>query len=268
MPRVFRRVTERDDTPFSEGFVARRKERTEDMQGWFESDPVPPTLDWVVEGFLASGDLAILAGRPKDGKTCLAAAIAQAVATGTPFAGMRTAGCPVMYFAAEESMAEWERAVLPYLPADRGGLMVTHTTSFRIDDPADLWALRVNVGRYRARLVVIDPLLAACESGDFGSAGRARHALEGFKRMCELAGVAGLVVHHAKERSGRAHRVAENPQLAATASQNMVLNWRPCDEGRIVSLKMKGRGEHANRTLELFSPGVCRYEAVGEEGRG
>ena len=263
MPRVFRRVGERDDAPYSEGFLARRRERVEEVRAWFENGELQrEARGWVVEGLLALGDVAILAGRPKDGKTCLAAALAQAVAAGTPFAGMRTAGTRVMYFAAEESYAEWERAVLPHLPEPRDGVMMAHTGGLRIDDPADLWALRVNVGRYRAGLVVVDPLLAACEAGDFGSAGRARHSLEGFKRMCAASGVAGLVVHHAKERSGRAHRVAENPQLAATASLNMVLNWRPAEGGRVVSLAMTGRGGHANRTLELFSPGPCRYEAV------
>ena len=264
MPRVFRRVTERDDTPFSEGFLARRRERTEDIRGWFESDRPLVTQGWIVEGLLACGDLAILAGRPKDGKTCLAAALAQAVATGADFAGMRTAARKVLYFAAEESQAEWERAVLPYLPEERGGLMVAHTTGLRIDDSADLWGLRVNIARYNAGLVVVDPLLAACGAGDFANPRRARHALEGFKQVCVTSGAAGLVIHHAKERAGRAHRVAESPQLAATATLNMVLNHRPAEGGRVVRLEMTGRGAFANRRLELFSPGICRYEAMRE----
>ena len=205
--------------------------------------------------------LALLAGRPKDGKTCLAAALAYAIAKGLPFAGMKTTQAPVMYFATEESREEWETAVRPNFPdpKDTVGLGVGHPSNFRIDDDADLWALRLAIDRYKPGLIVVDPLLAASRAGDFSSAGRARNALMGLKILCREKDVAALVVHHAKESRGRAHRVAENPQLAATASLNIVLNWRKRPEGRLVTLAMTGRGAFANRTLHLLSDGPCRY---------
>ncbi|RYG24743.1 hypothetical protein EON82_09675, partial [bacterium] len=52
---------------------------------WFEEKVrfmeaifTPPTfkeLEWVVEGLIPRGYLTLLAGRPKDGKTCLATAL-------------------------------------------------------------------------------------------------------------------------------------------------------------------------------------------------
>lgn len=243
--------------------MARKHARTDEIRELFEKEALPPRMGWTVEGLLPCGFLAILAGRPKEGKTCLAAALGQAVAAGTPFAGMRTSGQRVMYFAAEESAQEWAHAILPYLPPERDGLMVAHTPNLRIDDEADLWGLRVNVGRYRAGLIIVDPLLAACESGDFASPLRARNALTGLKQLCALEGFSALVVHHAKERAGRAHRVAESPQLAATASLNLVMNQRSVEGGRIVTLEKSGRGDFAHGRLELFSPGPCRYERHG-----
>lgn len=62
---------------------------------------------WLVQDWLPLGTLAILASPPKQGKTALATALALAVATGTPFAGMNTAQGGVLWLAQEESM--WDR---------------------------------------------------------------------------------------------------------------------------------------------------------------
>ncbi len=220
---------------------------------------------WIVEGLLPRGYLALLAGKPKDGKTCLAMALAHAVSQGLPFAGMNTTKSTVLYFMCEESPEEFDLAIRPHLPEGNIEGLGVAFARISIDAHFDLQALRMRLNALKPGLVVIDPLLAASVQGDFGNAGRARNALTGLKLLCRELNVAAIVVHHAKERRGRAHRVAENPQLAATASLNIVLNWRHHPKGRLVTLEMTGRGAFANRTLKLLSPAPCAYSPIIRE---
>ena len=259
MPRKLRRLSDDHPSPFDPNWKDYFKERRDYLNALFQQQEERPP-SWIVENLLPRGYLALLAGRPKDGKTCLAASLATAVARGEPFAGMNTARNNVLYFAAEESAHEWEIAIRPWLTrVDPKRLAIAHAR-FAIDHDPDLFALRMKVEFDSIGLIVVDPLLAATTHSDFATAGRARNALMGLKTLCMEKNVAAIVVHHAKERKGQAQKVAENPQLAATASLNVVLNHEPHPQGRLVTLSMTGRGLFANRTLRLLSQNPGHYE--------
>lgn len=254
-----------ESAPFSPEWRELYDERKTAVQLIFEPEygvPKHPMKGWLVEDLLPCGYLCLLAGKPKEGKTNLVATLAHAISQGIPFAGMRTAAVNVLYIAAEESEEEWRLSVDAYLPERREGFRVGHSQNFRIDYHPDLWGLGHAIDRYKAALIVIDPLLAAVDAGDFSNANRARNALTGLKALCMNKGVSAIVVHHAKERRGLARRVAENPQLAATASLNIVLNQRPYHGKRLVTLDLKGRGPFANRTIKLLSAGPCNYSPL------
>ena len=267
MPRTFKRPDEDHPSPFGHEWEEYRRERSLYMDGLFrqEESDVP---EWIVEGFIPRGYLVLLAGRPKDGKTCLAMALAYAVSQGLPFAGMPTVKSTVLYFMCEESPVEFELSIRPFLPSGPIQDLGVAFAKIKIDSGFDLSALRIRLNEIKPGLIVIDPLLAASIQGDFGNSGRARNALSGLKTLCRELKVAAIVVHHAKERRGRASRVAENPQLAATASLNVVLNWKRTAKGRIVTLDMTGRGAFANRTLRLSSASPCAYERYDQRGEG
>ena len=97
-------------------------EELEAHERWLDSVFYPlherPTKPpFLVEDFLPQGYLTLLAGDPKVGKTCVATAIALAVATGQPFAGLQTIQSPVLWLSLEESPIErhsiLENVVLP-----------------------------------------------------------------------------------------------------------------------------------------------------------
>jgi KaiC/GvpD/RAD55 family RecA-like ATPase len=67
----------------------------------FFREPRPPR-QYLVEGLLARGHLAMLGGRPKSGKSWLALQLAQAVDGGTPFLGRRTRPGRVLYAPLED----------------------------------------------------------------------------------------------------------------------------------------------------------------------
>ena len=265
MPRTFKRPDEDHPSPFGNEWNEYRIERIRYMDGLFRHEE-PTDPEWIVEGMIPRGYLVLLAGRPKDGKTCLAMALAYAVSQGLPFAGMPTVKSTVLYFMCEESPVEFELAIRPFLPDGRIEGLGIAFAKIKIDSGFDLSALRMRLNAIKPGLVVIDPLLAASTQGDFGNSGRARNALSGLKTLCRELNVAAIVVHHAKERRGRASRVAENPQLAATASLNIILNWKGTTKGRIVTLEMTGRGPFANRTIRLSSDSPCAYAPFEPRG--
>ena len=59
----------------------------------------------LVSGLILEGDLVVLAGRPKTGKSLLALQLARSVDEGTPFLGRSTAQAPVLYIALEDGVA-------------------------------------------------------------------------------------------------------------------------------------------------------------------
>lgn len=138
-----------DISPFDPNWRQLFKDRENTVRIIFEPEwgvPKYPRKGWIVEDLLPRGYLALLAGKPKAGKTNLAATLAHAVSQGLPFAGMNTVQAPVLYFAAEESAEEWERSLWPYLPKGREGLWVGHASNFRIDHDPDLWNFAATPG--------------------------------------------------------------------------------------------------------------------------
>src|SRR5947209_20577071 len=64
----------------------------------------PAEPDWLWEGYLAPGALTLLAAKPKAGKSTLAVAVSEAMATHAgSFLGRRIAGAPVVYVSEESA---------------------------------------------------------------------------------------------------------------------------------------------------------------------
>ena len=68
-----------------------------------------PALSFLVDGLLARGQLAVLGGRAKSGKSWLVAQLAQAFDTGGPFLGRATRPARVLYMALEDKRKRVKR---------------------------------------------------------------------------------------------------------------------------------------------------------------
>ncbi len=97
-----------------------------------------------------------------------------------------------------------------------------------IDTDEGLDVISNCISTAEARLVIVDPLIAACHSADFDRSWTARRALMRFKRLLAQHHVAGIVLHHSKSglSDGSRRKVAQSDQLAATSSLNWVLSYR------------------------------------------
>ncbi len=190
-------------------------------------------MEWLIPGLLPFGYLAILAGDPKCGKTCLATALALAVATGTPFAGFPTAQTGVLWVAAEEGPDE-RNLLLDESPlADPATPLYTCYQPLTIDEEDSIDAIAHWSSETESRLIVIDPLHGASTGRSLNDGAAARKTLKLLKRLCVEKRITGLVLHHAKlpKRGSRKNRVAENAQLSATASLTWVMSYRELTRG-------------------------------------
>lgn len=215
--------------------------------------------EFLVEDFLPTGCVAILAGDPKVGKTALASAIALAVAEGTPFAGKKARRAGVLWLALEESPQERAMVMLPVKArlADTNFFITYTKIAIDTDDGIDElkeWADIIDAG-----LIVVDPLHAAHSGRSLSDGWAARRTLEPLKQFCNRRAIAALLLHHIGQRH---NRVAENSQLAACAGMSMLLTSHPRADGRIVTLRCVGRGHQANTTWFFASRHPLDYETT------
>jgi hypothetical protein len=68
-----------------------------------------PEPDWVVGGLIPAGGVALLAGRPKSGKSTMARALAVAVVQGRPFLGRETRRGRVLLLSLEDRQRDAAR---------------------------------------------------------------------------------------------------------------------------------------------------------------
>ena len=267
----------------------------------FGPKPKQPDVEWLIEGFLPVGYLVLLAAGDKEGKTCLATAIALAVASGTPFAGLNVQRSNVLWFSLEESPDERDQC-LSYTPEHIRKLLTfedqstnhnpqstrvdtTHPATpivtrafsdsddpndFRlyqsygmdpIDDGQSLLGLKSTLEHNKTKLIVIDPLHNATTGHSLQAGWDARRALNGLKLLCTRARVTAIVLHYVKERHKGFPRPAESAQLCAASSMVWVIKSTPLaqDEGRLVSLQSRGRGQFANRMWHFESSNPLDY---------
>ena len=122
-----------------------------------------PAVEWVIDGVLPAGALALLVGRPKAGKSLLAIDSLASVALGETFIDRATAQGPAVYLPAEDAIrlvrdrlftriGSERTAPIHVVPADG-----SHDQVVRLDDPESFSRLAATIEAVRPMLVVLDP---------------------------------------------------------------------------------------------------------------
>jgi len=161
-----------------------------------------PPVKWAVAGVLPEG-VAILAGKPKMGKSWLALGLCVSVAAGGYALGKIPAECGgALYLGLEDQERRLQRRLKKILAGDAapGGLEVAW--SWPRLDQGGVEALRTYLeDRPDIRLVVIDTLkkIRPRESGSRGVYDLDYEALEPLLPLAAEYGVAILVVHHLRK---------------------------------------------------------------------
>lgn len=223
-------------------------------------------LRWVVEGLLPETYLAVLAGASKSGKSCLVTALAISVATGEPFLGFPTTPASVLWVAFEESREE-RLLVIEAFGKTPDRLFTSHEKLY-IDTAEGIAALRWWIRKTSAKLLVIDPLYAACKAESLSDGRTARDTLSGLKELCRTEHIAAIVLHHITKDASAGltrERFADSNQIVAAASMDILMDVKESRKPgvREIWLQARGRGTFANQVWLIQSTGVAAYTLVG-----
>ncbi len=156
-----------------------------------------PCAEWLWDGYLMPGDITLLTGFWKTGKTTLLAGLLQSFATGTPFLGRNTRPARV-WVISEESRDQW-RERLRRLPIGPHVQLVGRP--FHGRPTAEQWERLVQRAiNDRPDLFVVDPLASFLTSRGESEASTLLEALQPIRRLASRR-IAVLLLHHPRKKA-------------------------------------------------------------------
>lgn len=187
-----------------------------------------PDPCWLVERLLVENELAVLAGKPKVGKTFAGIDLALCVATGEPFHGLAVRGPrPVVYIIGEGNPKLFAQRCEAWL--SKHGIERPPAT-FRfipariaMNNHRAVKALVAQIGR--PALVVIDTLTRNMQ-GDENSAAEMAAFVAGCDEIRERTGAAVLALHHESAHARNADGPMGHTRLVAAVDTSISLRER------------------------------------------
>jgi KaiC/GvpD/RAD55 family RecA-like ATPase len=194
------------------------------------AEPEEPTA-WVVEGYVARGEVTVFAGAPKVGKTTLLAQLAAAVARGTSFIGRRVEQTAVLLIDLEQHLRR-TKARFRGLGTEGLPLHVFNDTAVKFD-------VSVYVREHGIGLVVVDSLSKYWDIQDENDAAQVSAALRHIRAIAAATDAAVVLIHHTR-KSGGEEGMDVRGSSAITAAVD-------------ISVSLKRRGKGTTRLLEAIS---------------
>jgi hypothetical protein len=235
-----------------------------------QAHPESQNIAWVVPGFIPQKGVVILASAPKTGKTCLANAIARAVATGDTFLANPVLKGPVLWCAHEEISAEQRR--LHEGLTDQDQLYVAYPDGLPALDEegeGEIYRLPYVFGHalhVKAALIVIDSLHAAVRKTNLSDNHAARRVISKLRMLCDQYSVACLILHHLTKSSSRGHapdRFADSSQILAAATTHFTMeSIQDVDGSRKITLYGQGRFPAPFSKVTIRSDGIHHYKLL------
>lgn len=157
-------------------------------------------MEWVWKDFLAAGGLAILAGKPKEGKTTFTYELALSIARGMMFLGRPTVKVPVLILALEEHSRDVR---LRFQTLDAASLenVYVHASPMTLSS-GSLKELSTVIVERGIKLLVIDTLAAFWRVEDENDAAAITKAIKPLLNLARSTGACVLLIHHARKSEG------------------------------------------------------------------
>jgi archaellum biogenesis ATPase FlaH len=199
-----------------------------------------PPVSWLIEGVLYDGSLSLLASYAGRGKSLLALAMAQSVASGDPlfnqFAVSRTG--PVLYVDEENGQSDIKARIEamrihPDLP-----ITWIHMKCVQIDDDESLGLLKATIRKVQPALVVLDSLVRLHRAKENDAVEMA--AVMGRCRQLVAERTSVLIIHHHNKGSGVETMARGSSDIVAAVDVEYQLTER---EGELVLATVKNRRE-------------------------
>jgi hypothetical protein len=160
-----------------------------------EIEEVP--IEWFWEPYIPLGRLSMLGGDPGAGKSFITTMLAATYSKGDCFPGDKDrhdSGNTLM-LAVEDDPADTIKPRLRNLQADLTKIFISEEDI--VLDPDGLMAIRTMIRQTKAKLVIIDPIVAFLgPKMDMNRANEVRHIMKGLAKIARELNIAILVVRH------------------------------------------------------------------------
>lgn len=172
-----------------------------------------PQTEWIWEGYIAKGDLVLLSGIPKLGKSWITMALATVMANENGvFLGSKAEPGRVLYFDEENpDDVVWQRLLLKLGHKRFDALRYNLNVGLRLDRHPEL--LMQEVLLYRPKLIVIDSL-ARVHSKDENSFSEMSEILNGVLKPLARDSGAGVILIHHHDKAGHGPRGSSDIEAA------------------------------------------------------
>lgn len=220
-----------------------------------------PDLDaethWILHGYAARGELTVLAGPPKVGKTTILAHLATHVARGYGFLDRVVQQCPVLWIDLEQHPRRTAKLFKP-LETDDAPIYVFSYGSLAFD-------LEAFIKEYAIGLVVIDSLSKYWDVQDENDSVQVTHAIQALRELALNTDCAIVLIHHTRKSGGQdGMEVRGSGALTAAVDVSVSIKRDYAVENRRV-LEAISRDEATPRTLLVEYEGGI-YRALGTVG--
>jgi hypothetical protein len=206
------------------------------------SEITPEQVRWLWTGRVPAGTLTVLDGDPGKGKSTLTATIAAAVTTGQALPGdMSMARGDVIFVSLEDDPA---MVIVPRLIAAGADLSRVHIPRILAGEgerlpllPDDLGPIQDMIESTAARLVIVDPLMAALSSEVNGNQDQeVRRVLAELTRIAGDTGAAIVIVRHLNKSGGGVaiYRGGGSIGIIGAARSGLLLTAHPNDPAQLL----------------------------------
>ncbi len=169
-----------------------------------------PDPDWIIEGLLLPGSVALFAGAPGSKKTWALLNLAACVASGQDWLGHKTRRKPVLWIDEESGRRRLlgrMRKVFRGVGADTNlPFYATVMQGFDLRSDKDVQTLEGTILECQAGLVIIDALADVAPGADENAVKDMMPLLVNLRRLAESLDVGVVLIHHSTKANGSPYR--------------------------------------------------------------
>ena len=221
---------------------------------------VPEPTEWILEDFLALGSLALIAGKPKEGKTTLVYELCVKMARGQTFLGRTTRKGGVLILAVEEHQRD-VRMRLHNLGAEGLDNLYINVGAL-IPTPTFFAGLLAWIQAHDIRLVVVDTLAAFWSVQNENDASEMTRAVKPLLQLARASDACILLIHHARKSEGsHGDEIRGSGALFGLVDIAIIMKRHSVETQRLLQTQSRYPETPAELVLELRDTG---YVALGD----